>query len=216
MNFNFISNILLEKRCYDYNAWRIEFIVNELERIDKNQPNLDILFPEKNKFDEIKSDSFIVSHVFVPSVSGVKIVEETFGIELPSDFIEFYKQFNEAVILGLNPIVVLSPEEIIKVSNELREAQGVHKDLPRHVIRFAWIGTDQYFLLRFCPDAKNWDVMFSSYSLASDTELQNKTAWTKPCDKSFGDWLRRIIETDGAPLDPLDPDEGDFLTKRIS
>ena len=144
-------------------------------------------------------------------------IEQQFDIRLPADIKEFYGLHNEALILTRNPVLILNPEQIIAVSNELREAHEVPKELPHHIIRFGWLGTDSYFLLRYCAEVGDWEVMISSYSHATDAELQDRTAWGTPCDKSFTDWLRRMIETDGAPLHPAHPDENeDFFIKRIA
>ena len=158
-----------------------------------------------------------VSHVSAPPGTGVKEIEQRFNIRLPADFNEFYQIHHEALILTRNPVLIMSPAQIIHVSDDLRDAHEVPKDLPRHVIRFGWLGTDTYFLLRFEEATGQWGVMISSYSHATDTELQDRTAWGTPCDKSFTEWLRRMIETDGAPLHPGHADdEDDFYVKRVA
>ena len=147
----------------------------------------------------------------------MSVLEERFQIKLPDDFREFYVQHNEALILGRNSVLIMSPEQMIAVSDELRDAHEVPKELPHHIIRFGWLGTDSYFLLRFCVEVNDWEVLISSHSHATDAELQDRTAWGTPCDKSYADWLRRMIETDGAPLHPDHADEEeDFFVKRVA
>lgn len=217
MRFHFLEQRLIETRSYDYTAGHIEFIQRETGRMCQAYPGA--FFPtfSDGPVGNWNCSSTTVSHVAAPPEEGIRSIEERFNIRLPADFNEFYRVHNEALIMTRNPVLIMNPEQIIAVSNELREAHEVRKDLPRHIIRFGWLGTDSHFLLRYCKEANDWEVMISSYSHATDAELQDRTAWGTPCDKSFTAWLRRMIETDGAPLHPDHADEEeDFFVKRIA
>lgn len=217
MSFAFFHHLLTEWRSYDYTAWHIEFIQRETQRMSQAYRN--VVFPTlcDGPVGNWNCPSATVSHIAAPAGAGLSVLEDRFHIKLPGDFHEFYDQHNEALILGRNPVLIMSPEQMIAVSDELREAHEVAKELPRHVIRFGWLGTDSYFLLRFCAEVNDWEVLISSYSHATDAELQDRSAWGSPCDKSFTHWLRRMIETDGAPLHPAHADEADdFFVKRIA
>lgn len=217
MSFSFFQCLLTEQRSYDYTGGHIEFIRRETDRM--YQTYVGAVFPTicDGPVGNWNCPSTTVSHVAAAPGAGLSVLEERFHIKLPADFKEFYRLYNEALILTRNPVLIMNPEQIIAVSDELREAQEVPKELPRHIIRFGWLGTDSYFLLRYCAEANDWEVMISSYSHATDSELQDRTAWGTPCDKTFTDWLRRMIKTDGAPLHPDHADEeDDFFVKRIA
>ena len=217
MNFKFFKGLLTENRSYDYTAGHIELVQRETARMRQAYP--ETVFPTffDGPVGNWDCPSTTVSHLVAPKGEGVGSIEEQFFIHLPTDFKEFYHLHNEALILTRNPVLIMTPEQLISVSDELREAHEVPKDLPRHIIRFGWLGTDSYFLLRYCEEASDWKVMISSYSHATDAELQDRTAWGTPSDKSFTDWLHRMIETDGAPLHPAHADEeDDFFVKRVA
>lgn len=217
MSFDFFYQVLAEGRSYDYTAWHREFIQRELERFRRSYPERKFSMPSDGPVGFWNCPSTTVSHIAAPSGADLTRLESSFDIKLPTDFKEFYSLHHEALVLGRNPVLIMNLEQIIEVSHELREAHEVPQKLPRHILRFGWLGTDTYFLLRYCVKEDDWEVMISSYSHATDAELQDKSAWGTPCDKTFTDWLRRMLTTDGAPLHPdhLD-DEDDFYVKRIA
>lgn len=214
MNFEFLDQRLSERRSYDYNGWQLEFIHRELARMSLDYPNKVFVQPSDGPIGNWKCPSTSVSHLAAPAGNGIKDVEEEFNIELPADFRAFYQLYNEAFILGRNPVLIMSPAQIVSISDELRDAHDIPEDLPRHVIRFGWLGNDSYFLLRYHTKNNNWEVVLSSYSHDTDAELQERTDWGTPWGKTFTDWLRRMIETDGAPL--YSDDKDDFSAKRIA
>lgn len=217
MTFSFFQTLLTEQRSYDYTAGHISFIERETRRMRQAYP--DAIFPTicDGPVGNWDCPSTTVFHVAAPPAEGLALLEQRFNITLPQDLCEFYRTYNEALILTRNPVLIMSPAQIIYVSDDLREAHEVPKDLPRHVIRFGWLGTDSYFLLRYCAEADDWEVVISSYSYATDTQLQDRSAWETRCDKSFSDWLRRMIATDGVPLHPDFPnEEDDYFVKRIA
>ena len=217
MNFEFFHSSVNERRSYLYSSIHIELLQRTLKQFNELYPEARIETPKPGPLSTDGYPSIEVSHIVAPPRDGLNAVEHKFGIRLPDDFKEFYRVHNEALILTRNPVLIMNPEQIISVSDELREAHEVPKDLPRHIIRFGWLGTDSYFLLRYCEEASDWKVMISSYSHATDAELQDRTAWGTPSDKSFTDWLHRMIETDGAPLHPAHADEeDDFFVKRVA
>jgi len=217
MTFQFFNHSINERRSYLYSSIHIELIQRTLKQFGNSYPEARIKPPKPGPLSPDGYPSIEVSHIVAPPGNGLEAVEGKFGICLPTDIKEFYRLHNEALILTRNPVLIMNPEQIISVSDELREAHEIPSSLPRHVIRFGWLGTDSYFLLRFDEATKQWEVMISSYSHATDAELQNRTAWGTACDKSFTDWLRRMIETDGVPLHPdhID-DEEDYFVKRIA
>lgn len=217
MSFAFFHRLLSERRSYDYTAGDLEFIQREAERMRQAYPGAPFPTFCDGPVGNWDCPSTTVSHVVAPAGVALSDLEQRFNIRLPADLNEFYRLHNEALILTRNPVLIMNPAQMIYVSDDLREAQEVPKDLPRHIIRFGWLGTDDYFLLRYCAEAGDWEVMISSYSYATDTELQDRSAFGTPCDKSFADWLRRMIDTDGAPLHPAHKDdEDDFFVKRIA
>jgi hypothetical protein len=216
MAFDFFYSALSQRRSYDYSALDREFIERETSRMRLAYPNAEFVLPSDGPFGNWGCPSTTVSHLAAPPSDGITEIEREFDINLPADFNAFYRLHNEAFILGRNPVLIMSPAQIIYVSDDLRDAHDIPDDLPRHVIRFGWLGTDSYFLLRFNASNNDWEVMLSSYSHATDAELQDRTAWGTPCDKTFTDWLRRMMETDGAPLHPAHEGDFDFSNKRVA
>ncbi len=216
MNFSLLDSLLGEKRYYDYNAGQLNFICQEIDRLRRSYHGDFVPSPSDGPLGYWNCPSAGVYHIAVkPSVKAC-LIEQKFGVALPGDFIEFYTHYAEALLLGRNPILIMRPEQIIEVSDELRDAHNAPSNLPRHVIRFAWLGADEYFLMRYVTNEKDWEILLSSYSQSSDEELQSGSSWGIRCDNSFSNWFQRIINTDGAPLDGNElHEEGRFPANRV-
>lgn len=114
-----------------------------------------------------------------------------------------------------NPVRMLCIEEVISEMHEIRRNSGVGTETPYHVIRFGEINSQRHFLLRLLSDGETWVVDLNCWNEVCDTELLSPELDDSFTDLSFTHWLRRMILTDGAHLDPASPDEDDVYVKRI-
>ena len=213
--FEFFKNALSERRNYDLSAGHVEWLNFEINRLRAIYPEVKLPEIEHGPIGNWGSPSLTVSHFFVPPRSGVGKVEEEFGIKLPADFVEFYQNWNEGILITRNPVKIMNPTEIIRTVNELRTAQDIPDNLPHRIVRFGDLGNSSYFLLRYRHGIEDWEILCSSYSQDTDADLQEDNDFPRPCDKTFSEWLQRMVVTDGVPLHPLLPDEDDKFNQRV-
>ena len=142
--------------------------------------------------------------------SDLKELREWVGLELPEDFLAFYRQYAEALVVTHTLAVHLWPEEkILEVSRFWRsEAPVPPQEPPYRFFRFADYADDNelyggwgWGLWQPAPGV--WKVVsFGQYQwdrdFDPDTELNVRvqTYLSKPWD-SFEEWLRYRVLSDG-------------------
>lgn len=217
IEFDFLKKMLRERRSYYYSAFHFEMVSREVERLSALYPKSDFVLPEDGPVGSWGGPSLTVSHMLAPPSNGAKIIEETFSIRLPSDFLAFYSLWNEGLLLVRNPIKILAPKDILELTAEIRDAQQAPYQLPFHTIRFGELNPSFHYALRFDSIAKDWEVALCASDETRDVEFQSLEYESCATDKTFTAWLHRMLDTDGAPLDshyPDDPD--DFFNQRVA
>lgn len=215
MNYDFFHQTLKERRAYDYTDSHLEFIKREIKRMCVAYPEVEFFAPQPGPIGNWSRPSAVVSNLAAPPREGLAELQDYLDAELPEDFKAFYEQHNEAFFLGRNAILIMNPGEMIELSRNLRDAQEVSDEVPRHVLRFGSLDTESYFLIRYNSRTKVWGVFFSSYSHRTDEELleENMDKWV--IDISFSAWLRRMVATDGSPTASDYPDSDVIAVERI-
>ena len=92
MKFTLFKNSLAECRSYVYSCIHTELIQKSINRFRLLYPEKIFEFPS-SKISDFGDEVFIVSHVTAPPRQGLISVENNFGINLPEDIKEFYKQY---------------------------------------------------------------------------------------------------------------------------
>jgi hypothetical protein len=70
-------------------------------------------------------------------------------------------------------------------------------------------------MFRYSDDGVFQDVAFAAYTDADEWEILGENEARYFSDRSFSDWLKRMIETDGVPLRRNFVDEFEASTQRI-
>ena len=214
--FSFLQDVLHERRSYDYSVGHVEMIETEMARLAAAYPDEPLPKLEVGPIGHWNQPSLTVSHAFMPARSGAQIIEKAFNISLPEDFTEFYNRWNEGLLLGRNPIKIMSPDYILSETLDIRSAQSIPSSVPFHTIRFGELTSYFHFLLRFSVPVANWVVDLVASNEFRDTEIQSHGCDRAFTDLIFTEWLKRMIDTDGAPLHSAFPDnEDDYFNKRV-
>jgi len=133
-----------------------------------------------------------ISHMLRPFDGvGIEAVESEFGITLPSDIKTFYQKWSGGTLVYRQVFRLMSPQEIIAVSKEIREVRN-ELSLPWRLIRFCDMEDSNYFALRLNPKASHeWQVTFAEIGYLDD-DLQRRVGDDVVTDWSFADWLDRL------------------------
>jgi hypothetical protein len=147
-------------------------------------------------------DVFETKHMIRFGPSDLTSVEKHFGVSLPDSAHLFYQQVTECVLTLREPLVVLSPEAIIKHEEWHRDIyRQCDIDLPIQVIRFVKIPNEpRDFAFRQNTKDKRWRVMH-----VSSTDDQPQFYHSSDCDGLEDDedidaWMERMLSSDGFPL----------------
>ncbi len=218
MIFDFFTESLPHERSYDYPPAQVESLNQWIESLAAKHPKCKVHFPKRGPTGNWDVASTTVKHCFCDSSYDnmwLPQVQKMVGTSLPEDFVAFYNIWHEGILMTRNPVRMLSIEELVLETQEIRRNSGVVDNIPFHVLRFGEINSQRHFALRLLSDEQTWVIDINSWNEVTDAELISPDWDNSFTDLSFGQWLRRMISTDGAPLDPDSPDEDDFYVKRI-
>jgi hypothetical protein len=188
MDFNFLKQTLNEKRKYRlhrypyYEVIEDELVSDAVTILDNSNDN---------------SIDVEISNVLFDNNEPMTSEEEKFFAELPEDFCSFYKLYNGGFLFYKNFYRLLSRSEILEVEAFFMERDKEEGECK--VIRFCDMQDGIYIALRKKINGE-WGVVWadpgdSNYELCSGDN-------DKYClmDKSFSEWLKRMIITDGWPM----------------
>jgi hypothetical protein len=151
------------------------------------------------------NDHFRSTHLtFPPEPGGLKAVEDAFGITLPDDFIEFYSQWSQVLLVLREAYWIMPAGQIVEINKRWR---GPNYDkFPCNLVRFAQYFNEsgQHFALRRKRPSSSWTVAVVD---DSDYHVDDEDAGTdaqdyRTTDADFTAWLHRMLETDGTPWFP--------------
>jgi len=158
----------------------------------------------------------VASDFWVRGEGGHHGLALTLGLELPLDFLDFNKHFQNYALVSRNVIELMDSGEVEDITVGLREGEDIPRDSPHRIYRFAQIaGESSHFMFRWNKDGTFRDVAFARYTDSSEYDILGESADLFSCDKDFTSWLTRMVETDGAPLHLLLSDELDFQVTRV-
>lgn len=130
-------------------------------------------------------------------------IESHFGVKLPPWVHDFYSEVTRAVVYLRNPIMILSPGEVIEFEELRRDAfdKAFKQKLPIRQIGFAHAGIHGgSFAFRLNHRKGVWQISYSSLDDTLDEEQSERHEDYAKYDDNFDDWLTRLFETDGYPL----------------
>lgn len=173
-------------------------------------------------FDEGTSERIVASHVVgkIPNSDSVNPATCALVPSLPKDYLEFLGTFDWALVV-LRECYWLPA--IAKIVEHNREIRAGYKDMSDsdgfNIFRFArfWDETLQSFAFRKRRDGSGWEVMWLNerdYMNPDEVYLgEDYDGWVT--DRSFTDWLKRMVKTDGLPICPDDEEDPDPRVVRI-
>jgi len=160
-------------------------------------------------------DDFEVSDFYVRGVGGHSSLGIKFGVELPLDFLKFNDLFKNYALVCRNGINLLDSDDVEDITHGLRDGEDILIESPYRIYRFAQIfGEPSHFMFRWNGDGTFRDVAFARYTDSTEVDILGNDSAIFSCDKSFSDWLERMVETDAVPLHPTLSDEADYLVDR--
>ena len=158
----------------------------------------------------------VASDFWVKGEGGHSSLGLKLNLELPLDFLDFSKHFNNYALVCRNVIKLLDSGDVEDITVGLREGEEIPEESPHRIYRFAQIaGEPSHFMFRWNEDGTFRDVAFARYTDSSGYDILGESADLFSCDKDFTSWLARMVETDGAPLHLLLSDELDFQVIRL-
>ena len=147
--------------------------------------------------DDMGRDIISGTHIMNPgNPRGIREVNQRFGVDLPGDVDAFYRQWDGGLVLLRQGYPVLSAEQVIETSLNMRRWRGESLGTPWNVLRFCDLGDGDYLVFRRCGEGK-WDIALALVDALDADIVGNNRLTVAP---SFHAWLRRMIETDGYPL----------------
>jgi hypothetical protein len=218
MNFDFLTESLEEERSYDYPASQVESLNQLLTSLAARHSQRHLYFPRPGPIGNWGVPSTTVKHCFCNASCAdtwLAQLQRLVGATLPDDFKAFYTIWHEGILMTRNPVRILCIEEVISEMHQIRRYSRVSSETPYHFLRFGEINSQRHFGLRLRSDSETWIVDLNCWNEVNDSELLSSELEHSLTDKSFTQWLRRMILTDGAPLDPGWPDEDDLFVKRV-
>jgi hypothetical protein len=157
-----------------------------------------------------------VSDFHVRGVGGHSTLGINFGVELPTDFLEFNDLFKNYALVCRNGINILDSDDVADITQGLRDGEDISSESPYRIYRFAQIfGEPAHFMLRWNEDKTFRDVAFARYTDSTEEDILGNDSAIFSCDRSFSAWLERMIKTDAAPLHPTLSDEYDYMVHRL-
>lgn len=128
--------------------------------------------------------------------SSLDALQHTLKAELPRDFVQFYEEFGETLLITRGSALRFFEEsymvkEFLDDDPDVEEDEGVF-------FRFAHYPSETrlYYGLRKARSADSWHVAWGDYGLLYDEMIGSAGEEYKVMD-SFYDWLKLIVETDG-------------------
>ncbi|MFM2142764.1 MAG: hypothetical protein RLZZ476_1308 [Verrucomicrobiota bacterium] len=175
-------------------------------------------FPIQEYYQEIERQNgagqrirkIAVKHACVPGKADTRELEDYIGQKLPEDLARFYGNFMEAALFLRHPIHIYPPSSIVEYERLIRDIERGSDRAPRSsevkVLRFVHIEVfAPMFALRKFEDG-GWRVIVWG-GLETTAELQDPATERGEFHvETFDEWLVRLLDTDGFPLSPFDPD----------
>ena len=156
------------------------------------------------------------SDFWVPGQGGQFTLAEKWKIALPKDYLEFCSLFKTYTLVGRRAVTILEAKEVEEITLGLRDGEEVSQDDPYCLYRFAQVdGRPWHFIFRYSDDGVFHDIAFASYTDSDEWEILGENEAHYFSDRSFSDWLMRMIETDCVPLRHNFDDEFAESTQRI-
>jgi len=158
----------------------------------------------------------VASDFWVPGLGGQSTLAQKWKIHLPVDYLEFCSYFKTYTLVGRRAITILDAKEIEEITMGLRDGEEVSPEDPYCLYRFAHVeGLPWHFMFRYSDEGVFQDIAFAAYTDADEWEILGGNSDRYFSDKSFSDWLHRMIETDCVPLRSNFEDEFADSTQRI-
>lgn len=192
-----------QDRIYSSNGWYPRYTTPCYEWMQRSDPTKEYFKPQElphlEEDDEGYRDQTLVRSLVQWGESDAKIIEKHFDIELPDWVHGFYAEVTRAVIFLRNPIMILSPSEVVEF--EVRRREAFRKKLPIRQVGFAHAGiSGDSFAFRKSIAKEAWQIAYSTLDCTLDEEQSEEMERMTQCDHDFDDWLTRLFETDGYPL----------------
>lgn len=158
----------------------------------------------------------VASDFWVPGPGGQSTLAQKWNIHLPVDYLEFCSYFRTYTLVGRRAITILDAKEIEEITMGLRDGEEVSPEDPYCLYRFAHVeGLPWHFMFRYSDEGVFQDIAFAAYTDADEWEILGENEARYSSDRSFSDWLKRMIETDCVPLRHNFEDEFAEITQRI-
>jgi hypothetical protein len=142
-----------------------------------------------------------VRHLIRFEKADATIIEHAFGVSLPESVHRFYNEVTECVLTLRNLVVILTPEEVVKLETKYREIErsvGL-KEEPVRLIRFALNATtgECFAFRKRVSDDKwaiglTWDEQQTAYFQSAELDSIG--------DPDIDTWMERLLSTDGHPI----------------
>ena len=153
---------------------------------------------------------------WVTGPGGQSALADQWKITLPADYLEFCSLYKTYTLIGRNAITILGAREVEEITLALRVGEEVSPEDPYCLYRFAMVeASPWHFMFRYSDDGVFQDVAFAAYTDADEWEILGGNEAQYFSDRSFSDWLKRMMETDGVPLRRNFVDEFEASTQRI-
>lgn len=129
---------------------------------------------------------------------------EAMGLDLPADYILFCDRYREYLIAGRRPVHITAAEEIEQTIVGLREGWDVPLSTPHRLFHFAQIVEETgNFAFRWSEDGKTMDVVVAEdFGVVGEPILLGPNGDRYITDRTFTDWLTRMLDSDCFPLTP--------------
>lgn len=190
----------------------IDYVSCAIDSLYRSEPSVD------GRYDAV----FEPADIFEPTPSiircngayfkggqSVQPLEASLKTKLPEDFVQFYEQFGESVIITRSEPIMIHP--LKQMIDDFEDDPDIEIGEGRF-FRFARYQDPLYLGLRRDDQTDDWQVVICTYGLLY-SEMISQQGRGNVVAPSFYAWLKHLIETDGYP-DKIYPRDGNvpYLT----
>jgi hypothetical protein len=148
-------------------------------------------------------DVFEARGAYFKGGESVAPLESSLRTKLPEDFVQFYEQFGECVIITRSEPILIFPRQ--QMIDDFKDDVNLDVEEGRF-FRFAGYGDPLNLGLRRDDRTGDWQVVICTYGLLY-SEMIGPQGRRNVVAPSFYVWLKHLIESDGYP-DNIYPRDG--------
>jgi len=148
-----------------------------------------------------------LKHMIHWGKADARIIEDAFGVELPSCVHDFYSEIKECVLNWKESYQILSPQDVVDWEKLNRETSD-EEDLPIRLIRFCKVvASSDSISLRKNTKNDHWNIQYNSLDYRTKVFQSAEFDTELILADNLDEWLLKLMANDGI----LDPDEPQYL-----